>query len=308
MIKKILFALALLTSPAYADSLGAVTPGTIATRSDLVGCTYNSSTVSVANRQQVAAQCDTSGALLVNVQTFAPITDINVNIDKVAGGAVATGHGTAAGALRVELPTDGTGAVGLNAGSAIIGKVGIDQTTPGTTNLVTAVGPAATGVALSGAPVRIGASDGTNVQNLTVNAAAILSATTQPKALAVAEPGEWTILGAPAINTVATATKAAGASGVRHVLRSLAFSLKSVTTAAVGAQQFAVIRDGASGSGSSIWVIDLTNANLAIGGDTVVLSGLNLIGSATTAMTIEFTAAGGANTIESVSASGYDTQ
>jgi hypothetical protein len=59
---------------------------------------------------------------------------------------VATGHGTATGALRVELPTDGTGVVGLaagsavighvisDAGSAIIGKVGIDQTTPGTTN------------------------------------------------------------------------------------------------------------------------------------------------------------------------------
>lgn len=49
-----------------------------------------------------------------------------------------TGHGTAATALRVELPTDGTGVVGLNAGSALIGKAGIDQTTPGTTNLVSA--------------------------------------------------------------------------------------------------------------------------------------------------------------------------
>lgn len=46
------------------------------------------------------------------------------------------GHGTAAAALRVELPTDGTGVVGLNAGSNLIGKVGIDQTTPGTTNAV----------------------------------------------------------------------------------------------------------------------------------------------------------------------------
>lgn len=58
----------------------------------------------------------------------------DVNIAQVAGATVATGHGTAAGTLRVELPTDGTGVVGLNAGTAIIGNVRIDQTTPGTTN------------------------------------------------------------------------------------------------------------------------------------------------------------------------------
>lgn len=62
---------------------------------------------------------------------------VGINIGGNLTGAVG-GHGTAAGALRVELPTDGTGVVGLNAGSAIIGKVGIDQTTPGTTNLVAA--------------------------------------------------------------------------------------------------------------------------------------------------------------------------
>lgn len=41
----------------------------------------------------------------------------------VGGGSVALGHGTAATALRVELPTDGTGVVGLNAGSNNIGTV-----------------------------------------------------------------------------------------------------------------------------------------------------------------------------------------
>lgn len=34
-----------------------------------------------------------------------------------------TGSGTATGAIRVELPTNGTGVVGLNAGAAVIGKV-----------------------------------------------------------------------------------------------------------------------------------------------------------------------------------------
>lgn len=43
------------------------------------------------------------------------------------GGNVLLGHGTAAGALRVELPTDGTGVVGLNAGSNVIGHVIVDS-------------------------------------------------------------------------------------------------------------------------------------------------------------------------------------
>lgn len=70
--------------------------------------------------------------------SFTPSGTGDVNLTQVAGASVATGHGTAAGAIRVELPTDGTGVVGLNAGTAIVGKFGVDQTTPGTTNLVAA--------------------------------------------------------------------------------------------------------------------------------------------------------------------------
>ncbi len=44
----------------------------------------------------------------------------------------------------------------LSAGSAIIGKVGIDQTTPGTTNLVAAGGVGAAGAAVAGNPTRNG--------------------------------------------------------------------------------------------------------------------------------------------------------
>jgi hypothetical protein len=70
------------------------------------------------------------------------------DLTTVNGVTTLTGHGVAANTLRVELPTDGTGVVGLNtgantignvglvAGSALVGKVGIDQTTPGTTNAV----------------------------------------------------------------------------------------------------------------------------------------------------------------------------
>jgi hypothetical protein len=64
---------------------------------------------------------------------------VHQNIAQVAGATVVTGNGVAAGSLRVALPTDGTGVVGLIAGSAIIGKVGLDQTTDGTTNGVSVV-------------------------------------------------------------------------------------------------------------------------------------------------------------------------
>ena len=51
-----------------------------------------------------------------------------VNLAQVAGATVATGNGTASGAVRVALPTDGTGVVGLNAGSNLVGQVGRKNT------------------------------------------------------------------------------------------------------------------------------------------------------------------------------------
>ncbi len=50
----------------------------------------------------------------------------------------------------------GSATTQLLAGTAIVGKVGIDQTTPGTTNGVAAAGIAAAGATISGAPVRVG--------------------------------------------------------------------------------------------------------------------------------------------------------
>lgn len=47
-----------------------------------------------------------------------------VNLAQVGGATVATGNGTASGAVRVALPTDGTGVVGLNSGTNLVGYVG----------------------------------------------------------------------------------------------------------------------------------------------------------------------------------------
>jgi hypothetical protein len=55
--------------------------------------------------------------------TFSPSGTQDVNLKQVGGAAVATGNGTAATSIRVALPTDGTGVVGLNAGSNLVGAV-----------------------------------------------------------------------------------------------------------------------------------------------------------------------------------------
>lgn len=52
---------------------------------------------------------------------------LHTNLAQVAGATVATGNGTAAGAIRVALPTDGTGVVGLAAGAAVIGALTANQ-------------------------------------------------------------------------------------------------------------------------------------------------------------------------------------
>lgn len=116
-------------------------------------------------------------------------------------------------------------------------------------------------------------------------------------------PGEWSQGHAPAAATKATTSKAAGGAGVRHVLRSFEVIVSALAAAAEAVLTYTV-RDGATGTGTIL----RTGTILVKPGDMtgLAVSGLNLIGSANTAMTVEFTAAGAANTYESVGMSGYD--
>lgn len=99
--------------------------------------------VTLASDQGAIATTISAGAAKIGVvttdQTTHGTTDlVAADITKVAGSAISQGHGTAATAIRVELPTDGTGVVGLNAGTQKIGVTTTDQTTHGTTDLVAA--------------------------------------------------------------------------------------------------------------------------------------------------------------------------
>lgn len=74
----------------------------------------------INNKIKVIALVFVTACILLAQQPF-QLQTVN------GGGALQLGAGVAAGSLRVELPTDGTGKVGLNAGSAVIGHVIVDS-------------------------------------------------------------------------------------------------------------------------------------------------------------------------------------
>lgn len=65
------------------------------------------------------------------------------------------------------------------------------------------------------------------------------------------------------------------------------------------------LRDGASGAGAQLWIAQVQLP--ANGVWSVTLNGLNIVGSPNTAMTLEFSAAGVAASLQSVSITGFDT-
>ena len=120
-------------------------------------------------------------------------------------------------------------------------------------------------------------------------------------------PGNWGIAHTPATNVQATISKAALAS-TRHIATSISFSLNVVLSTAITTVQVN-LRDGASGAGTILW--SMTAGGFTTGNQQGLfvpfsISGLSLVGSVNTAMTLEFSAAAGAGTFESVSLTGYD--
>lgn len=114
----------------------------------------------------------------------------------------------------------------------------------------------------------------------------------------------WTITNFPATNTAATATQAAPTNGLTtgQTLRLRAL----MVTLSAGATQSAVVRfvvrDGASGVGTV-----LMDGSLSVGanfGQSERLTGIDLRATAGNALTVEFTAGGGATTQETVWAQG----
>ena len=118
---------------------------------------------------------DAAGNLLVTLNS----STVNqaVNLAQIAGVATATGHGTASGALRVELPSDGTGLVSAAQSGAwnlvnISGTISLPTNAATQTTLaaISAQLPASLGIKLSAASLAVNiASD----QTVPVSAASL---------------------------------------------------------------------------------------------------------------------------------------
>lgn len=113
----------------------------------------------------------------------------------------------------------------------------------------------------------------------------------------------WSVNHAPTSATQATITKTAGGTGVRHVCNSITASIACNSTAQTPLNVY--LRDGASGSGTILWACSLSATANGTGG--LIITGINIVGSANTAMTLEFSAAGVTGSVEAVSLTGYDT-
>ena len=147
--------------------------------------------------------------------------------------------------------------------------------------------------------------NGATFDRLRTGSATNLSAADQSMALVTTGPGDWSINHTPAANTPATITRAAGAAGVRHVCTSITATLIGLAASAE-TTVLVNLRDGATGAGAILWSTRLLVAGTAGSETGVSLSGLNIVGSAATAMTLEFAAAGGASTFETVAMTGHD--
>lgn len=119
----------------------------------------------------------------------------------------------------------------------------------------------------------------------------------------VADLPEWSLPHTPAVGVRATITRAAGGAGVRHVCRSISATLSVALADVAVAGVLVNLRDGATGAGTILWSGRL--AVVAAGGlVTVEKEGLNIAGSLNTAMTLEFAAAPGAASFETVTLGG----
>lgn len=162
----------------------------------------------------------------------------------------------------------------------------------------------AAGAGTSGSPYTpaVAPHDGTN-QILSASAAN-LAATTTANALLVSRPGQWTQTHAPAVNTVATKSQAAAGTGIRNVCQWLTITLANNNTGSVQTLITFHLRDGATGAGTIL--ASFTLALPATAGEcrVLTLTGLNIPGTANTAMTLESAAAPAAQTAASVAFGG----
>ena len=117
---------------------------------------------------------------------------------------------------------------------------------------------------------------------------------------------ELTAIGGGFLAAGAAIGKAAGAAGVKHVCTGFSYSLSSGAGAPTPELITIAIRDGATGAGTIVWQQTVSLPATAGSHAEFGQTGLYLVGTAATAMTIETDSAPGANVVASVSIQGHD--
>jgi len=142
--------------------LGTDTYTEAATKGLVIGAVRRDADTTLVNTTNEIGPVQMNAAGQLKVEVFSgealPVTDNSSSLSVDWNGTQpVTGSGTATGALRVELPTNGTGTVGLNAGTNAIGKLaansGVDI---GDVDVTSVNGFAAHDAAIAGNPLIIG--------------------------------------------------------------------------------------------------------------------------------------------------------
>lgn len=121
--------------------------------------------------------------------------------------------------------------------------------------------------------------------------------------------GTWQVQHTPAANTQATISQAAGAAGVKNVCTSITVTFSGNASSAAAVGTVFNLRDGVSGAGTILWSGTIWITATAGDSESITLGPIWIEGpTAATAMTLEAAAAGGANTVQSVSMTGTVTQ
>lgn len=130
------------------------------------------------------------------------------------------------------------------------------------------------------------------------------TAATSLGAVQVAQLSTWSVINTSAGATAATASKALGGGTVRHVATGITVCFGD--TAAAVTPLLVSLRDGATGAGTILrtWFLSSPTAG---GTRCENVTGLNMSGTANTAMTLEFAAAPAATASETVTLTGYST-
>jgi hypothetical protein len=127
-----------------------------------------------------------------------------------------------------------------------------------------------------------------------------LVSNTYSGALVTVSPTTWTVVSTPAAATQASAVQAAGATGVQHVCQSISFNYTTASTAGSSSGIQISLLDGSTVK----WALTLMPpANSTAQMD---VHGLNIVGTAATSMTLQFSAAGVTGSFQSCTMTGYD--